>query len=158
MVDKSELLGKVAWRLGALIRPKVTLGVRCVLIDAADRVLLVRHTYLPGWHFPGGGVDPGETTREAAVRELWEETGIAMEAMPEFFGLYWNRALERRDHVAVYVARGHPPIDEAVFKPHAKEIAEVRLAPLSALPDGLTGATRRRLDELVGGAPRAELW
>ncbi|WP_108661706.1 NUDIX domain-containing protein [Acuticoccus kandeliae] len=151
-------MGKLVWRLGALIRPPVTLGVRCVLIDTEERVLLVRHTYSKGWHFPGGGVDPGESTREAAVRELREETGIVMAAMPDFFGLYWNRSLAQRDHVAVYVSRGHPAVDPALVSPQASEIAEVRLASIHDLPEGLTGPTERRFAELLTGADRSEIW
>lgn len=40
-------------------------------------VLLVRHRWR-GWVPPGGKVEPGETPREAAERELWEETGVEM--------------------------------------------------------------------------------
>jgi 8-oxo-dGTP pyrophosphatase MutT (NUDIX family) len=42
------------------IKRRMTLGVRVVLLDG-NRVFLIRHTYLPGWQFPGGGVEPGET-------------------------------------------------------------------------------------------------
>ena len=48
----------------------MTLGVRAVVTDDRGRVLLVRHTYLAGWWLPGGGVDRGETTQAAVVREL----------------------------------------------------------------------------------------
>src|SRR5690606_32871517 len=46
----------------------LTLGVRTAAI-VDGRVLLVRHGYVAGWQFPGGGVDPGETTEDAARRE-----------------------------------------------------------------------------------------
>lgn len=154
-----NIRGRLAWRLGALWRTPVTFGVRCLLIDAAGRALLVRHTYMGGWHIPGGGVDPGETAREAAARELREETGVTLAEPPDFFGLYWNRALAGRDHVALFVARGRPPVSEADLRPQASEIAEVRLAPHDALPEGATRATRLRIDEVTGpGAPQTDLW
>ena len=39
----------------------MTFGVRAAVIDAENRIFLVKHTYVPGWYLPGGGVDPGET-------------------------------------------------------------------------------------------------
>jgi len=60
-------------------------AVRIVLLDAAGDVLLF-HTHDPDhpdlgawWELPGGGIDPGETYVEAAIRELREETGIVAE-------------------------------------------------------------------------------
>src|SRR5688572_2850561 len=84
---------------------RLTVGVRAVLLD--DRkVLLIKHTYLPGWQFPGGGVEPGETAEQAAAREVLEETGYAVSGRPALHGLYLNRiAGGARDHVAVYVWR-----------------------------------------------------
>src|SRR5690606_2984961 len=82
----------------------LTLGVRTVVI-VDGRVLLVRHGYVAGWQFPGGGVDPGETAEAAAKREVLEETGFAIEGQMQLFGLYHATVYTDRDHVALYVAR-----------------------------------------------------
>jgi ADP-ribose pyrophosphatase YjhB (NUDIX family) len=47
-----------------------------LIFDEADRVLLVRPTYKPGWEIPGGYLYPGETPSEGAARELKEELGL----------------------------------------------------------------------------------
>lgn len=52
----------------------------CVLLfDEIDRVLLMKHGDDGRWSFPGGMVEPGETPTDAAVREMWEETGLHVE-------------------------------------------------------------------------------
>lgn len=150
--------GHLIWRVRALVRPHVTLGAQCLVIDRADRVLLVRHTYTPKWHFPGGGVDAHESTQMAAVRELREETGLVLPTAPRFFALYWNKALAGRDHVAFYVAEGVAEIDADALRAQALEIAEVRLCPRDALPDDVAEPVRRRLAELAGEVPIAEVW
>ena len=52
----------------------VTLGVRAIVLDG-DSVLLVRHTYRPGWFLPGGGVERGASAAAAVLRALPEEGG-----------------------------------------------------------------------------------
>ena len=134
----------------------MTLGVRGVVFDAAGRVFLVRHSYVPGWYFPGGGIETGETAEGALAREILEEGGIRLDGPAELFGLYLNRSLSARDHVALFVCRRWTQAHQPVV-PNA-EIVECGFHPPDALPDGTTDATRRRLDEIAGGEVRSADW
>ncbi|MDX7950577.1 NUDIX domain-containing protein [Lichenihabitans sp. Uapishka_5] len=138
-----------------LVRP-MTLGARVVAIDAEERVLLVKHSYLKGWYLPGGGVEPGETLEDAARRETREETGVAVTGPMTLHGMFFNRQASRRDHVAVFVARAFER--PATLPGPDLEIAERRFFPLDGLPADLAGATRARLDEIAGRAPRSADW
>ncbi|TPQ51359.1 DNA mismatch repair protein MutT, partial [Prosthecomicrobium hirschii] len=104
---------------------------------------------------PGGGVDPGESAGRALVRELEEEGGLRVEES-RIFGLYLNSRTSRRDHVALFVVDAFT-MSPSPFVPNA-EIREVGFFPLDALPEETTGATRRRIAEVVEGAPRADIW
>ena len=139
------------------VRP-LTMGVRAALLrDAADglEVFLVRHSYVPGWHLPGGAVEPGETVGDAVAREVREECAVAIEGAPELFGLYFNRAASRRDHVAVYRVR-----EFRVLAPRAAdwEIVEAGFHAVGRLPEGTTPATRARLREMLDGAAPTPDW
>src|SRR4051812_1878647 len=128
----------------------LTLGVRTIVLDGRARVFLVRHTYAHGWHFPGGGVEPGEAALDAARRELREEARIEIVGEPRLHGGFFNANASRRDHVVVYVVR-----EFRVVEPKApdREIAEARFSPLDALPPDLPRATRARLAEIAGDGP-----
>jgi ADP-ribose pyrophosphatase YjhB (NUDIX family) len=151
---RERLKLRVAHLSFLLTRP-LTLGVRAVVIDKADRVLLVRHGYVSGWHFPGGGVEAGESCMEALARELKEETCVALDGPPELHGLFFNARLSRRDHVAVYVIRAFSLLGE---RAPDREIQEVRFFPRSALPEGTTRGTRTRLEEIFASAPLSGAW
>lgn len=137
------------WR----IRRPMTLGVRALVYDGENRVLLVRHTYADGWHLPGGGVDHGETAHAAALRELAEEGGVEAGRLT-LIGFYSNHALFKNDHIALYRAEGWRPC-----APHDNgEIAERGFFAMDALPRGVTPGTRRRLAEAFDGAPVSHVW
>ncbi|SCY01290.1 NUDIX domain-containing protein [Microvirga guangxiensis] len=133
----------------------MTLGVRAVVLDDQGRVFLIRHTYVPGWHLPGGGVETGETALDALTRELGEEACIAIDEPPSLFGVFFNRQASRRDHVLVYVIRRFTVLEE---KQPDREIAEAGFFPLDKLPEGTTRATRRRLAEILEGQPLSATW
>lgn len=133
---------------------RMTLGVRAALIDG-DKVLLIRHTYVPGWQFPGGGIETGENALLSLEREVLEETGMRLTGPATLFGFYHNRKTSARDHVALYVCRSFA--QERVFKPNA-EIAEIGWFPLTELPDHTTDGTRRRVREIVEGLDPAPEW
>lgn len=87
------------------VKRRMTLGTRAALIDG-DKVFLIRQTYMPGWQFCGGGVEPGESAELSASREMVEETGYRPAAPMQLFGLYHNtNSLTNRDHVALFLCR-----------------------------------------------------
>ena len=158
-MDEWKRLMKPALR--ALYQPAMrlarglTLGTRGVLVDAEGRVLLVRHSYVPGWSFPGGGVARGETLLAALARELREEVGVELEEAPRLHGMFANFEEFRGDHVAVFVAerwRRPGPARRNL------EIVEQRLFAPGEWPETLTPGTRRRLAELFEGTPVSETW
>lgn len=133
----------------------LTLGAQGMVLDADNRLLLVRHTYRPGWHMPGGGVEKGETVLNALSRELFEEAGIELTGPPRLFSIYANFRAFPSDHIALFVVRdwrqAHVP------EPNREIIAQC-FAARDALPEGTITAVPRRLDEVLAGHPPAEDW
>lgn len=140
----------------ARFRRGMTLGVRAACFDADGRIFLIRHTYVRGWYFPGGGVEPGETMEESLGRELMEEGGIRLDEPASLFGLYLNRHVSRRDHVGLYLCRQWTQV--APPKVPNMEIAEIGFFAPDALPEGTTEGTRRRLAEIAGSSARSAEW
>jgi 8-oxo-dGTP pyrophosphatase MutT (NUDIX family) len=103
------------------------------------------------WSLPKGHVEKGETEPETAVREVFEETGIAGEVVGKLGTIdFWFVADGRRVHKTVHhfllVATGELELsDEDV------EVSEVAWVPLAELPGTLAYADERRLLEKVPG-------
>lgn len=66
-----------------LLMPSVTI----LTFDTQGRVLLVKHADKGLWVTPGGSIEPNETPADAAVREMWEETGLFVE-LTHILGVY----------------------------------------------------------------------
>jgi 8-oxo-dGTP pyrophosphatase MutT (NUDIX family) len=133
----------------------MTLGVRALVIDAQGRVFLVKHSYVSGWHLPGGGVEPGETIHAALARELFEEGGIMPLEAPALHAVYFNGRVSRRDHVALFVLRN---FRQEGGPRHAREIIDYGFFAPDALPADTTRGTRARLAEVLDGAAVSERW
>jgi 8-oxo-dGTP pyrophosphatase MutT (NUDIX family) len=133
----------------------MTLGVRGLVLDGEGKVFLIHHTYVTGWHLPGGGVEAGETFLEALKRELMEEGMIELLAEPELHGLFFNSHVSRRDHVAVYVVREFR--QNRLPQPN-HEISACGFFAVDALPADTTEGTRRRIAEVVHGQKSIATW
>jgi len=165
MPSKTMALQRLRRRLEPAIRPIIhfywrwsrgtTLGVRALIVDGTGRVFLVKHSYIDGWHLPGGGVETGETMLAALARELAEEANIKLSSEPKLYGVYFNKRVSRRDHIGLYIVRDFmqesPPVPN-------REIVEHGFFARDALPEDTSRATRARLAEVFDAVPVSELW
>jgi 8-oxo-dGTP pyrophosphatase MutT (NUDIX family) len=133
----------------------ITLGVRALVIDGNNRVFLVRHSYVSGWHLPGGGVEPGETLMTALRRELAEEGNIEIMQTPPLHGIFFNARMSRRDHVALFVVRDFR--QTAVPAPNHEIVASGFFA-VAELPKDTAAGARARIDEVMLGTAVSERW
>ena len=137
------------------LRKGLTLGAQGVVIDGNDRVLLVRHSYRPGWFFPGGGVEWNETIEMALARELEEEVGVSLSEPAQLHGIFGNFASFPGDHIALFVVR-HWRRNGDYREPG--EIAETGMFGAREMPDETDAGTRTRLREIFDGAPISARW
>ncbi|MEP5813125.1 MAG: NUDIX domain-containing protein [Roseibium sp.] len=140
-----------------LIRNPYTLGVRVIVEDAQNRILLVRHSYLKGWYLPGGAVDAAETLHDAAIREVLEEAGIYSGSPATLLNIYLNDRDWGRDRVGLFHLADWS--ETASYLQPNKEIAEARFFEFDDLPLEITGATLSRIQEFRSGTiPSGGRW
>lgn len=137
----------------------MTLGVRIIATNAENKICLVRHTYINGWHLPGGGVERGETIYEAAIKELAEEVGLLAEPKNmKLLSVHANQTNFKGDHVALFhcnIWEAKHPIGHIL---NPREIAEWGFFGIDELPTETTRATKERIAEFVGGNGFSQGW
>ncbi len=128
--------------------PKV--DVRGALVDADERVLLMREKSDGRWSLPGGWADPGDTPRAAAVREVREETGYGAEVVK--LVAVWDRDAQGMTPalpVAVYKMFFLCRATGEVAEPEELETLDVGWFGLHELPELSTGRVNRHQLERV---------
>jgi ADP-ribose pyrophosphatase YjhB (NUDIX family) len=133
----------------------MTLGVRGLVLDHEDKVFLVKHSYVAGWHLPGGWVEVGETFVEALRRELMEEGRIELVGEPMLHGIFLNSHVSPRDHVAVYLIRQFS--QDRLPEPN-HEIIACGFFAATDLPLETTEGTRLRITEALSGTAPITTW
>jgi len=129
--------------------PGRLVGATAVVLDAAGRVLLVRHTYgRLNWELPGGASEPGETFAETALRELREETGLAAR-VERLAGIYYKG--ENDSHHLVFRCKVEDGLEPT---PSSGEISACAYWSAEELPRPISDFTVRRIqDALAGDGP-----
>ena len=150
---------------------RVVLCVTCIVYDTSrTHVLLHKRDDADLWSLPGGAVDPGETAAEASIREVMEETGLAVTPLALLAIdsdvrngnlVHYPDGNINQNAALIIECEPATPIEDitAVFHPTHDDSHEARLFPLADLPPNLPPPHSHRLAKLIANPnpPRAEL-
>jgi 8-oxo-dGTP pyrophosphatase MutT (NUDIX family) len=117
-----DLRAKVGHEL--LLMPSVTV----ITYDDRGRILLVRHAENDIWAAPGGSIDPHELPADAAVREMWEETGLLVEpvrVMGVYSGAEFQVNYSNGDQVCYVMTVFECRLLEGEMRPDGEETLEI---------------------------------
>lgn len=123
----------------------ISLGATAVVIDGG-RILLTKREDFQVWCLPGGHTDPGESVAETAVREIREETGLAI-ALDRFVGIYSRIGSDPAIHLNVFAA--HPV--GGSLQPQADEVIDIGFFAPDDLPADLFWWHRPAIADALAG-------
>jgi 8-oxo-dGTP pyrophosphatase MutT (NUDIX family) len=132
------------------VRRPETRGVHAAAFSKAGRIILVRHSYAPGWRLPGGGVKGREEPQAAMLRELREEIGLLSWHTMRHMLDFEHRPDFRRGHGALF------RLDGVEYNPkRSLEIEDIAEFDPDSLPAGTTMLTLEMI-EAARAFPEAE--
>lgn len=111
-----------------MARPRVAAGA--LIRNAAGEILLVKPTYKDGWEIPGGYVEPGESPRDACIREIREELGVD-HPVGNLLVVDWAPA-EREGDKLLFIFDG-PYVESSALTLPADELSEAKYWPADAI-------------------------
>ena len=132
--------------------PVVVCGASVIVVDEAGGILLHRRNDNHLWAYPGGAVDVDESVEDAAIREIYEETGLKIKEL-SLFGVYSGKDMHHiypnGDEISnvdiVFISR----VFEGVLSPDNVESCELRFFSLNDIPHDVSPPCRRAICDYV---------
>jgi len=117
-----------------------------VLDENQQQVVLILRADFRIWGLPGGGIEPGESREQAAIRETLEETGYQV-ALDRYVGSYFRPQLKDQRYIFTAHVTGGQPLESG------PETREVRWFPLNDLPARMTPSVSEIVADALMEAP-----
>lgn len=149
MIKIISILRKTYW---FIFRPR-TKGVKALIIKD-NKILLIKNTYEKLLLLPGGKVGQSESSDEALERELNEELRLVVKKS-RLLGEYVNEGEYKKDIIYLYLVES---FDFQKEKGKSKEIEHWDFYEIDNLPNNVSPATRRRLEENQKGLTNGGNW
>lgn len=128
---------------------RAAMAAGALFIDDDRRVMLVKPTYKPGWEIPGGYAEPGESPRQACVREVDEELGIRP-PVGDLLVVDWAPHPGQGDKLLFIFDGGHLDKTQlAAIRLQESELAEHRFAALNSIAELTIPRLTRRLTQAL---------
>lgn len=143
------LIRRLYWRL---IKP-TTIGVRAIILNNNNEILLVKHAYSNEWYLPGGKANKKEPLIDAIKRELREEVGIISIESISPFHTYLNLYEYKRDYITVFIVHNYVIKRKAHF-----EIEKIGFFSSNDIPVNTSRGTKRRLREFFHNQNPENIW
>lgn len=132
-----------------------TRGARALIINDG-KVLLIKHTYLPEWYLPGGGIKREESFEEGLRREIKEELRLDIKKFT-LFGIYKNTKEGKIDTEKIFLVKEKVNVEK--LNPDSREARELKFFNLDKLPQNTSPGTLRRINEYKSGKyPIKGIW